>query len=145
MFQISQRILLTVWIGGMWIIGYVVAPVLFNLLERKQAGEVAGQLFTIMSFIGLVCGILLLAGVLYQQGVRHWQQWRIYTLLGMLIIICIGQFVLQPMMAELKSAGLTGDAARQFGQLHGISSILFLLNSLAGLALVTAGLTKDKD
>lgn len=129
----------------MWIVGYVVAPVLFKLLERQVAGEVAGQLFTIMSFIGLVCGVLLIVGMLYENGLAKWRQWRVFTLLGMLIIICIGQFVLQPMMAELKALGLHGETASQFGRLHGVASILFLINSLAGLGLVIAGVSQEKN
>lgn len=144
MYQISQRILLTLWIGGIWIIGYVVTPVLFKMLERQVAGEVAGQLFTIMSFIGLVCGTLIMIGLLYQNGLTKWRQWRVLTLIGMLIIICIGQFVLTPLMVELKAAGLQGETASQFGRLHGVASVLFLINSLAGLTLVIAGLTQDK-
>lgn len=139
--MISERVLLTIWVGGMWIVGYVVAPVLFKMLERQVAGNVAGQLFTIMSFIGLICGILLLTSMLYRHGFSNWLQWRVLVLIGMLVIVVIGQFVLQPMMVELKAAGLAGEAARQFGRLHGISSILFMINSLAGLALVIFGLS----
>lgn len=134
--RISDRILLTLWVGGMWTIGYVVAPVLFKMLDRQVAGEVAGQLFTAMSYIGLVCGILLLISMVYRHGLSNWRQWRVLVLIGMLAIILIGQFVLQPMMIELKDSGLQGEVARQFGRLHGLSSTLFLLNSLAGLALV---------
>jgi len=138
---ISDRIFLTLWIGGMWIVGYVVVPVLFKMLERQLAGNVAGQLFTIMSYIGLVCGALLLASMLYRHGLSNWMQWRVVVLITMLVIIVIGQFVLQPMMAELKAAGLQGDVAKQFGRLHGVSSMLFMINSLAGLALVVFGLS----
>lgn len=138
---ISDRILLTIWVGGMWVIGYVVAPVLFKMLERQVAGSVAGQLFTIMSYIGLICGILLLASMLYRSGFSNLLQWRVLVLIGMLVIILIGQFVLQPMMAELKAAGLTADMRTQFGRLHGISSLLFMINSIAGLALVVFGLS----
>ena len=139
--RISDRILLTLWVGGMWIVGYVVAPVLFGMLERQLAGEVAGRLFSIMSYIGLVCGALLLLSVLVKHGLRHW---RVFVLLGMLLVIVIGQFVLQPMMVELKAAGLEGEIKEQFGRLHGISSGLFLLNSLAGLALVVFNKVKDQ-
>jgi len=46
-------------------------------------------------------------------------------------------------MAALKDAGLTDPAnAARFGRLHGISSALFLVNSLLGLALVIFGLGK---
>ncbi|MDH5778555.1 MAG: DUF4149 domain-containing protein [Gammaproteobacteria bacterium] len=142
MHLISDRILLTLWIGGMWIIGYVVAPVLFKMLERQVAGNVAGQLFTIMSYIGLVCAVLLLTSLIYRTGFANWSQWRVLVLIGMLVILVIGQFVLQPMMAELKAAGLTDATRPQFGRLHGISSLLFMINSLAGLALVVFGLSE---
>lgn len=141
MFIISERILLTIWVGGMLVIGYVVAPVLFKMLERQVAGNVAGQLFTIMSYIGLICGILLLTSLIYRVGFSNWLQWRVLIIIAMLVIICIGQFVLQPMMAELKAVGLTELTRPQFGRLHGISSLLFMINSLAGLALVVFGLS----
>ena len=123
----------------MWVVGYVVAPVLFKMLERSVAGDVAGQLFTIMSYIGLVCGVLLLTGLVTEYMQTVYRQWRFWLLLGMLLIIVIGQFILQPMMAELKSAGLVDANAQLFARLHGVASILFLLNSLAGLTLVISG------
>jgi len=141
MYQISEKILLTIWVGGMWAIGYIVAPVLFQMLDRPVAGNVAGQLFSIMSYVGLFSAVALILNILSQQGFnsRHWQLW---TLVVMLLIIVLGQFVLQPMMAEIKMAGLTQDNTAQFGRLHGAASVLFLLNSLAGLALVVFGLTR---
>lgn len=127
----------------MWAIGYIVAPVLFQMLDKPVAGQVAGQLFSIISYIGLFSGIVLIVNILVKQGFdsRHWQLW---TLIVMLLVIMIGQFVLQPMMVELKTAGLSIDNKAQFGRLHGMASVLFLVNSLAGLALVITGLGKGK-
>ena len=143
MFHIGERILLTLWVGGMWTVGYIVAPVLFKLLEKQQAGMVAGQLFTVMSYIGLFCAVFLIGGQLMQAVTMN--NWRLWTLIVMLAIVIIGQFVLQPMMAELKAAGLEGESAKQFGRLHGVSSILFLINSIAGLVLVITGLSSSAD
>ena len=141
MFQISEKILLTIWVGGMWAIGYIVAPVLFQMLDKPVAGNVAGQLFTIMSYVGLFSSIALIINISVRQGfnLRHWQ---LLTLILMLLLIIIGQFVLHPMMAELKSIGITENNASQFGRLHGTASLLFLINSLAGLALVISGLER---
>jgi len=145
MFQIGERILLTVWIGGMWAIGYIVAPTLFSILDdRVVAGTIAGRLFLIMSFLGIFCSVALLIGQIIQFGQScfsktHWQSW---ILLVMLVIILIGQFILQPMMTELRATGLSGDAAKEFGRLHGLSSILFLINSLGGLVLIVFGLNR---
>ena len=125
----------------MWAIGYVVAPVLFQMLDKPVAGNVAGQLFSIVNYIGIFSAVALIINILVQQGfsLRHWQLW---TLIIMLLVIIIVQFVLQPMMVELKALGLTEENRSQFGRLHGVASVLFLMNSLAGLALVVSGLTK---
>lgn len=141
MLYIGSRVLLTLWVGGMWTVGFIVAPTLFAMLEdnRVLAGSIAGRLFTIMSYIGLVCGTLLLVTVIVQYGKALLRQWRAWVLLLMLVIICIGEFVLQPMMAQLREAGLQDANAVAFGRLHGVSSVLFLINSLAGLVLVIAG------
>ena len=143
MFLISERILLTFWIGGMWTVGYIVAPTLFAQLDdRALAGAVAGQLFTIMSYIGLLAVGILISGQFYQTKVRWRQNWRLWTLITMLVIIVVGEFYLQPLMAELKQAGIPQGSgnARQFGQLHGVASTLFVINSLLGLVLVVFGL-----
>ncbi|MGD8484681.1 MAG: DUF4149 domain-containing protein [Thioalkalispiraceae bacterium] len=140
MFHLGERILLTLWVGGMWTVGYIVAPVLFKSLDdRMLAGNLAGQMFTVMSYIGIVCAVFLIIGQYLQAPVLG--NWRLWLLLVMLLIVLVGQFVLQPMMAELKAAGLEGDTARQFGRLHGVASILFLVNSVAGLSLVITGLS----
>ncbi len=140
MLQISERILLTIWVGGMWAIGYIVAPTLFSMLEdRSLAGSIAGRLFTIVSYVGLISGVILLAGLLFSLGMQAFQAWRSWVLVGMLCFIVVGQFVLQPKMEALKIAGVEGEAVAQFAMLHGIASILFLVNSLAGLVLVIFG------
>ena len=125
----------------MWAIGYIVTPVLFQMLDKPVAGNVAGQLFTIMSYIGLFSSVALIINILANQGFnsRHWQ---LLTLIGMFIIVVIGQFVLHPMMAELKAVGITEVNKVEFGRLHGAASVLFLVNSLAGLALVVSGLER---
>lgn len=143
MFQITERILLTLWIGGMWSVGYIVAPTLFSLLDdRALAGAVAGQLFTIMSFIGVVAATVLLSAQLYHAEMVWHRNWRIWVLLLMLLLIVIGEFYLQPLMVELKSDGLSEGSinARRFGRLHGLASVLFLINSMLGLGLVVFGL-----
>jgi len=135
-----ERLLLTVWVGGMWAVGYIVAPVLFHMLDRVQAGTVAGQLFSIMSYLGLVSGGLLLISLLLDRGKGLLLQWRGPVLVVMLLVICVGQFILQPQMVALREAGLSGNNYHAFMRLHGVSQILFLIASLGGLALVLFGL-----
>ncbi|MDH3934525.1 MAG: DUF4149 domain-containing protein [Gammaproteobacteria bacterium] len=132
---VLERILLTLWVGSLWVVGFIVAPVLFTELnDRAVAGSVAGVLFTVTSYIGLASGSVLL---LLNAVVRKRINWRALVLLGMLSLILVGQFVITPMVVDLRLQGLT-DTPR-FGQLHGVASVLFLLTSVLGLVLVAAG------
>jgi len=142
----GEKLLLTFWVGSMWFAGYVVAPVLFNMLDRVTAGNVAGQIFTISSYIGLLAGSLLLVSAVFNTSTGNRFGMRFRVLIVMLLIIVIGQFVLQPMMFELKQTGLEkgSQSAIEFGRLHGVSSILFLINSLLGLVLVLVGVRSSR-
>jgi hypothetical protein len=139
--NVGERLLLTLWVGGLWTIGYVVAPSLFYTLDDRQlAGAIAGRLFTVISYIGLACAALLLLGAWFRLGREIWRSWRAWSVLAMLALVLIGHFGLQPLMAELKLSGLVAgsESALRFGRLHGISSVLYLLNSILGLLLVAA-------
>jgi hypothetical protein len=130
-----ERILLTLWVGSLWVAGFVVAPLLFaELHDRALAGSTAGTLFTVTSYIGLAAGSVLL---LLNVAVRKCINWRALVLIGMLCLIVIGQFVITPMVADLRMQGLT--ESPRFGQLHGVASVLFLLTSVLGLVLVAVG------
>jgi hypothetical protein len=139
----GERVLLTLWVGGLWAVGYIAAPVLFAMLnDRQLAGSLAGQMFHIISYIGLFCGALLLASLLKRIGL----QWRVWIIIAMLLLVATGEFVLQPMMESLKLQGLVeGSAQRQqFGMLHGIASLMYLIESLLGLSLVIFGLDASR-
>lgn len=149
MASVGQRILLTLWVGGLWTAGYIVAPMLFHVLDdRRLAGELAGEIFGVMSYVGLACGIVLLIGLIYQAGRDGLRAWQFWALVAMLALVSIGEFILQPMIYTLKAATPGGfvegsGAAARFGILHGISSLLFLATSLLGLALVAFGFNRN--
>jgi hypothetical protein len=134
LFTVLERLLLTLWIGGLWVIGFVVAPTLFATLpETSMAGTVAGVLFTSISRIGLLCGsaLLLLAWLQKACGERR----RELLVIGlMFVLILIGEFVLAPIMGDLRAAGQTG--SERFGQLHGLATAVYGINCLLGLVLV---------
>jgi MFS family permease len=144
MLQAVERVLLTLWVGGLWVTGLVVAPVLFKNYERMLAGDIAGRLFAAMSLLGMLCGALLLAFAAVRTRQRAWRDWRAVTLVFMLAITVIGDFGLAARMRELKELMIVPPVApavvTEFGRLHGIASLLFLANSALGLALVIFGI-----
>lgn len=132
----GERILLTLWVGSLWAIGYIAVPALFARLEdRTLAGTLAGTMFEIVAYIGMVCAVLLLLSNQVRTPGRR-LNWRAVVLLVMLLLVIAGQFVVAPMIAEIRVAGTSASSA--FAWLHGVASFAYLITSLLGLALVVA-------
>ncbi|MGU7776231.1 DUF4149 domain-containing protein [Burkholderia sp. MR1-5-21] len=138
------RLLSAVWVGSLLTIGYAVAPVLFNTLERMTAGSVAAQLFRIEAILGAVCGVLLLAlsNQQVRRGVDEYRRVR-WILAAMVACVLIGYFALQPFMNALRVAAMDAGTdianspyAKRFGMLHGVSSLFYLVESVLGLMLL---------
>ena len=137
----AERVLVTLWVGGLWIGGYLVAPILFANLDRQLAGRIAGEVFFYVNAIGVVAGSILLLSVIAKTGRDCIRDSRAIIVFIMLLLVATAVGVLQPMMQELKLSGIVpgSEQAVQFGRLHGVSSILHLLTSLLGLWLVATG------
>ncbi len=138
------RLLVVVWVGSLLTIGYAAAPTLFATLDRVAAGAVAARLFRIEAMIGVLCGILALAlgNVLVRRGSLVYRPLR-GLLAGMLVCVLVGYFALQPFMEAMRGAALEAGVdvahsayAARFGMLHGISSLIYLIESLLGIVLV---------
>jgi hypothetical protein len=132
------------WVGGMWMLGYVVVPVLFKVLpDRMLAGRIAGELFTLLAHIGIACALYLLVYQLQQSGRAALRLGAFRITAAMLLCVLAGQFVLQPILADLKLQALPLDVmqsalAPQFKTWHAVSGVLYLVQSLLGITLVLA-------
>lgn len=126
------------WAGSLWTVGYLVAPTLFaTLSDRVLAGTVAASMFRSQAWLSIACAMLLL--VLLRFGVPD----RRRTLLALAMLLCtlVVHFGLQPMMGALREAagpgGVLESAAKsRFGMLHGISSVIYLVQSVLAGVLV---------
>ena len=133
---------ITAWVGSLWAISYLAAPVLFyRQPDRELAGQLAGQMFSAMHEIGLVCGVYLLAYLFFQFKRTATRQPLFWTSSLMLLITLIMLLYFGPAMNGLKAQALPLDVmhsayAARFGMLHGISQMLALIESLLGAYLV---------
>jgi hypothetical protein len=133
---------ITLWVGGLWAIGYIAAPVLFSSLgDRQLAGLVAGKLFSLIGWIGLGSAAYLLLFLLVRQGGQVFKGAVFWLVLSMAVLVAASQFGIQPLMAQLKADALPREVMAsvlrdRFAAWHGISSILYLVQSLLGLWLV---------
>lgn len=135
-------VLLVLWVGGLWAIGYIAAPTLFaELPDRQMAGTVAGVLFTWIAWVGIAAGSYLLIFRLGKQGFPSLKQGYFWIVLVMLLLSLGQHFGIQPIMQGLKDQALPQAVMEsafrsRFSAWHGISSVVYLIESLLGLVLV---------
>lgn len=135
-------LLLVLWVGGLWAIGYIAAPTLFSELpDRQMAGNVAGLLFRWIAWVGIVAGAYLLIFRIGKQGFQSLQQGYFWIVLVMLLLTLGQHFGIQPVMQALKDqampqAVMESAFRSRFAAWHGVSSAVYLLESVLGLVLV---------
>lgn len=145
-FQRLGLLIATVWVGGLWTVGYLVAPTLFaTLADRALAGTIAGSVFRVEAWVSLVCAVSLLlllrrVPAIFPSSVLagRWSPFRL--VFAMALCTLVGYFGLQPFMATIREAAagreMAGDERLYFGLLHGAASLIYLLQSLLGAVLV---------
>ena len=137
---LSERLLLTLWVGSLCAIGYIAVPIAFATLgDVAVAGEYAGKLFSAVNILGLGCGIALLLSKLIASGKQSFSLWRFWVLLVMFVLTLVFSCYLQPEIATIKQDMMQdGHLIERFGNLHTISKNLYLFITLLGLALVVS-------
>ncbi len=134
-------IVVTFWVGALWMTG-LTAYVLFDSMQDKQlAGSLAGELFTIVSYIGMASALYLLIQRLLDYGTGALKQSFFWAVFVMLLLVLAGHFGIQPLLAQLKTDALPNDVmqsvfADRFRNWHGIASVAYLLECLLGFVLV---------
>lgn len=133
---------IALWVGGLWAIGYLAAPVLFaSLGDRQLAGIVAGKLFALIGWVGLGSAAYLLIFLVSHWRGQVFKRAVFWLVILMALMVAASQFGIQPLMAQLKADALPREVMEsvlrdRFATWHGISSILYLVQSLLGLWLV---------
>ena len=141
MFSRLNLIVITLWVGALWATG-LSAYVLFDSLQDKQlAGSLAGKLFTVVSYIGMVSGFYLLIQRLLNYGTGALKQSFFWAVFVMLLLVLAGHFGIQRILAELKANAMPTDVmhsifAERFGKWHGVASVAYLVECLLGFVLV---------
>ena len=134
-------IVVTLWVGALWMTG-LTAYVLFDTLQDKQlAGSLAGKLFTTVSYIGMASAFYLLIQRLLDYGTGALKQSYFWAVFVMLLLILAGHFGIQPILAQLKIDALANNItqtvfADRFKTWHGVASVAYLVQCLLGFVLV---------
>lgn len=145
----SFLVVITLWVGALWAIGYIAAPTLFAAVDdRVLAGTLAGRMFSIVGWLGLGCGAYLLLFMLLRLGAGAMKRLLFWVVVLMLLLAAAQLFGLQPLIAQLRSESVPRELAEaatrsRFATWHGVASVLYLVQSLLGVVL-TAGAARGQ-
>ena len=130
----------TLWAGSLWTVGYLIAPTLFaTLFDRVLAGTVAASMFRSEAWLSIACALaMLVLLVLARELDAKRRRLLVVLVVAMLVGTLVVHFGLQPLMAELRTGPVMEPAVRtRFGILHGVSSVIYLVQSvLAGVLII---------
>ena len=134
-------IVITLWVGALWTSGGM-AYLLFDTLADKQlAGQLAGNFFHYLSYLGMFAAGYLLLQRLFAFGTKSLKQGYFWALVLMLLLVLAGHFGIQPLLAQLKADALPSDVMQsvfsdRFKTWHGVASIAYLIQCLLGFVVV---------
>lgn len=136
-------LLISLWLGMQIGFGYVVAPILFNVLEKEVAGKIAGMLFHISNGLGLLAWALAFLVCRNKSAYSSWddrpsgghtRKWIVL----LIALLATNEFLFAPVIAALKAGEthfLVTWFGGTFGKWHGTSSVLHLVEGLIGFGL----------
>lgn len=122
------------WVGSILFHSAVVAPATFKVLDADSAGLFLRRLFPSFFRFGLVCGALMILGLVSGSvGLSSFASLPLALTIGM----CVLQAVCLAMVPAINAARDLGDAGRQrFARLHGVNVLLTLAVLVLGLAVL---------
>lgn len=138
---------LVVWVGGIILFAFVVAPTLFHVLLPEQAGKVVGRSLTILHWMGVISGVIfILCSLLYNRlkFARLKPLILVNVLVGiMLVLTLISQLGITPRIRGLRELRASASAQvsdeAEFNRLHAWSTRLE--GGVLILGVVVVGLT----
>lgn len=119
------RVLIVLWAGSLWSLLWVAAVLFRFLTDKHLAGVIAGRLFSIETYLGLVAAVL--AVLLPGRGRFVWG-------FAAAALLAVNEWLLTPAMQLARAHG--GFANLSFGAWHGISAVLYVLACLGVLVLI---------
>lgn len=154
MLRYAGVLALTLWVGGLLVLGGIAAPSIFDVLaarhvvnDRLVAGAIFGETLRRFHLLSYACAIVLL-GTLVLRGVLGPRPIMFAARAGiaflMLVATAYSGLIVVPRIAQMQSAAVEppsslpdGDPRRvAFGRLHATSTALQLVPLLGGLFLL---------
>jgi putative copper export protein len=141
------NLMLALWVGGIFIYTFLVAPLIFKSFGRDAASAIVDKLFPF--YFPYICVVVILAFVFFLiSGLKKNARHKL-TLVLLVISILIALFVNLGLYPEIKKTKqeiasfektpADSPARKRFSALHGISMTLNLVLLVDGISLIVIG------
>jgi len=146
-------ILLSLWVGGIFLFTFVVTPVIFSSYTRDVAGDIVGKLFPSYFLFSLAVSAFSLVVFVLSYPERYARLFMpsLVLLIAAVVISLYVSVRLHPEIRKVKQEIASFDATapddqlrKKFGSLHARSAVLNLILLADGVALLvmSSGLKK---
>jgi hypothetical protein len=127
---------LSMWVGMMACVAFLVAPAAFGVLGREAAGRVMGAVFPRYYWFGLALGLAAAVGVLARGRPASWAAGGVLAVLAlMLALTAYAALVLLPEIRTL-APGAGGIRPERLVGLHRLAVLANAVVLLAGMAAI---------
>jgi uncharacterized membrane protein len=157
---ILEMLAITVWIGGMIVLSFIVAPAIFKTApSRDSAGRSFGLMLRRFHLVAYACGIIILAALAFRLSIAFlWSRPYLLPLVvegraamlvrTVIVIVMLGLTLYSDLFVSRRIEGLrsgmpegidhlskTDPRREQFNSLHRLSTTIMAFNLLLGIAL----------
>ena len=155
---VAYFLALTLWMGGLIVLSFLVAPAVFKANPSKaQAGKTFGEILRRFNYVEFICAFILLVSYVKIYKVLNFDLlmndnsvlWviriRALLILLMVAVLFIYGLYINPKLRQIRIEhninfdedvnDVNRTARSQFSKLHKLSEVLTVLNMIFGLAL----------
>ena len=142
--QYVYSLTLALWVGGIAIFTFVVAPAIFRSFDRDMAAVVIGKLFDGYFIYNLALSVFALIFALAALPGRYvYKKISLLLIAAAIVINAYVAFSLHPQVREVKRQVASFEtmpkdspARKEFSRLHAVSAVLNILLLADGAALI---------
>lgn len=145
-FDNLSAIVCSFWIGGLWITGIWTFVIFDNSSSEQVAGNLVGAIFDIMMQIGIYAGIFLLLMRFFKNGFQALNQTYFWAIVAIMSLIFAEKYGIKPEIEQIRQVAGTQDIrtspyAESFRMWHVIASVVYMVECVLGLFVVTKRLS----
>ena len=143
--QILYNLILSLWVGGIFIFTFLVTPIIFQSYGRDTAGEIVGKLFPYYFPYNFIISILALIFFLSFKMIHDRIKGKI-TIILLTVAVLTNLFIMFKLYPDIKSVKQQittfetesddSPMRNKFRKLHNVSAVLNILLLIDGTVLL---------